>query len=1187
MASHAWDPFRYSKYSETKEVLPMKIWVTILMTAMLMGSIFLVSDAVMTNDRARTKECRAGRDSLSGTQPDLREVDSAETRGLHWIPTTVDATDDVGAYTSLAVDSNGVPHISYYDDTNSNLKYAYLDGENWVTDTVDAKPGVGMWTSLALDSVGDPHISYYDENSGDLRYVYRSGLFWQNDTVDHIGNVGTGTSIALDSNDLPCISYHDEGNGDLRFIRHNGIGWDNYTVDTFLDAGGYTSLALDSNDDPHISYLLDYGDYWMLGYAHHDGAQWHNETADGTHGVGIFSSIAVDANDRPHISYRDGNPDGFLKYTYHDGAQWNPQRVDSENDVGRYTSIALDSGDNPHISYRDSTGQDLKYAYHDGARWNGEIVDTSGDVGRWSCLALDDNDRAFISYTKGWKDGLKFAFRDIQLPTLDSDNSPAFGTTGDDYTFNISASDNDDVSMVTVKWEHGLRGSNTSMSRSDGFWTATVRMGDIVDPLNYTIFVRDTAENTFKSSLVQREVRDNDPPQLLDDDSPVLSTTGGRFRFNVSVIDNVEVGGVNISWSHGVLGDNLSLSPRHDFWEGNITLDNNSNSPLSYVIWMADTSGQLSNTSVANVNIIDNDDPVFVELGEERSPTTGDPFDVEVTVMDNVGVSTVDMKYRFDDGEQKEVEMTPMTRGEDEGWNVTVAVPDDARVLDTLFTITDGKGNHITTGWFPLEVLDDDAPEMLQDNAAPFATTGDGFQMSAEFTDNIAVTGVNVSYSFDNLSFEKAGMDPVSGNKWSATVNVTSDASELVYSYIATDSAGNVHEGTVHSIPVKDNDPPVSSAGPDAEFEEGDTVKLDGSGSSDNVGIVDHTWSFIYDEVREDKKGVSMSCDFDIAGTYNVSLTVEDGEGLTSVDHVVIRVRDVTDPVLWVEVDGEAVESGVRFEVAAGAPIIFDASASSDNVGIVSYNWSFIDNGQPKNLQGMTKTYKFLTPGLYTITLTVTDDDGNSESITFDVSVQTQEEETSWGLVIGIIIFVVILFAAVLVIVLVMKRKGKEGRGEAEYEYKDIPPPMPEMLPVPPQPLAETGVEPAWSSHQQAAYPASYPEQGAYPDYPPQTEGVTIPAEGTPALAEEPTAPESHPAEYYPTESDPEPGTPAAPDVQAQAIPETRTQETSTEAPDVPALQTQAGAPGIPGQALPPAEAGTQPLQGEKPPPQQ
>ncbi|HDH04776.1 MAG TPA: choice-of-anchor D domain-containing protein, partial [Nitrospirae bacterium] len=95
-----------------------------------------------------------------------------------WVTQTVDSAGYVvGRYASaIAIDSLDNVHISYYDyDYNSidkydgNLKYATNASGTWVTQTVDSYEG--MSTSIAIDSLDNVHISYYDSTNGDLKYA--------------------------------------------------------------------------------------------------------------------------------------------------------------------------------------------------------------------------------------------------------------------------------------------------------------------------------------------------------------------------------------------------------------------------------------------------------------------------------------------------------------------------------------------------------------------------------------------------------------------------------------------------------------------------------------------------------------------------------------------------------------------------------------------------------------------------------------------------------------------------------------------------------------------------------------------------------------------------------------------------------------------------------------------------------
>ncbi|MDP6562685.1 MAG: putative Ig domain-containing protein, partial [Candidatus Thalassarchaeum sp.] len=171
-----------------------------------------------------------------------------------------------------AVDASGNMHLSYYNgsDTAGSLQYAAQNGATWSVTTVDdVSTIVGAYSALALDDSGNPHVSYLDSTSGYLRYAYHNGTSWTLSTVDSSGTVGGYTSIALDADNRARIAYHDSTAASLRLAVWDGSSWTLTTQDAG-SAGQGTQIAVDGDGMTHIAYFDEDEDDLEFSLAGHD-----------------------------------------------------------------------------------------------------------------------------------------------------------------------------------------------------------------------------------------------------------------------------------------------------------------------------------------------------------------------------------------------------------------------------------------------------------------------------------------------------------------------------------------------------------------------------------------------------------------------------------------------------------------------------------------------------------------------------------------------------------------------------------------------------------------------------------------------------------------------------------------------------------------------------------------------------
>jgi hypothetical protein len=328
---------------------------------------------------------------------------------------------DVGDCSSLAVDSLGRLHTSYFDSTSGALKYLQYEigvGAG-VMNTIDSSGLTSCFSVIGVDATNNLAVGFI--RGGNLYVSWLSGAYWLEPLlVDSVVSAVNyqGFGMALQSNGSPHFAYR-KGN-DLWYTYWTGGGWSRTLIVAGTAASRSVALALGPANTPSIAYYEGYILYhWtknVLG--------WPIIEQIAGSGAGVGAAIAVNANGKVAAAYLDDIGMNLAFSSRSSLCNVDPPYtciwtagvvVDSQGE--EFFSLAMDRRGTPHLaaSVFLPDGIRLHYITHKGTAWVVQTVDNNPSTGWKPSIALSPSGRPRISYYDMWNRDLKIVFQLDQL----------------------------------------------------------------------------------------------------------------------------------------------------------------------------------------------------------------------------------------------------------------------------------------------------------------------------------------------------------------------------------------------------------------------------------------------------------------------------------------------------------------------------------------------------------------------------------------------------------------------------------------------------------------------------------------------------------------------------------------------------------------------------------------------------
>lgn len=362
-------------------------------------------------------------------------------KGFVYTNETIDIANS-GYYNSLDFE-NGVVHIIHINGTTymEDVRYCNNTGGTWDCETAISNPGAffrDRYTTIDVDSNGIPHIAWgHEPVSGvDLYYANKTGSSWSKEEIEGYSfQEGIYTSIAVDSNNKVHVADTNELSR-LSYMNNAGGSWTNETL-SLSQYFDYISLALNSLNIPYIAGRNKTASanklaLWIGGGSW--SAQTFNEASDG------WISAKFNSSDILHISHIQS---GKLRHCTYSGSLSCEDVTDADN----HTSLDIDPNGGIHITY--AHAGKVGYCYYNGT-WACMDMANATVSESYDRRIATGNNTAHISYFNDDSDSLNYMlvyFNESMPISITYDYAQGF-MTAPDGNISITVSDEGDYNVT-------------------------------------------------------------------------------------------------------------------------------------------------------------------------------------------------------------------------------------------------------------------------------------------------------------------------------------------------------------------------------------------------------------------------------------------------------------------------------------------------------------------------------------------------------------------------------------------------------------------------------------------------------------------------------------------------------------------------------------------------------------------